>query len=86
MKLEPSDLRSQSRDAAAYRAAALNGKSVGLVALRSGWQEVTFRVPAPAWRYGFNVLDLHFSYAMAEAGVPAGAKRLSVAIDRISVD
>ena len=64
--------------------AALNGHALGVAVLRDEWQEITFPSRARDWRFGFNVLDLSFSYA-----VPArdgDARAVSAAIDRITVD
>ena len=63
--------------------AALNGSAIGTSALRSGWQEVSFAAPGRLWNFGFNVLDLHFSYALPE---PSTTQQLSVAIDRVTID
>ena len=64
--------------------AALNGHALGTSTLSPGWQEMTFPARGRDWIYGFNVLDLQFSYALP---VRAGDGRaLSAAIDRISVD
>ena len=64
--------------------AGLNGRALGVATLADGWQEITFRSRGRDWRYGFNVLDLQFSYATA---APDGDGRpLSAAIDRVSVE
>ena len=64
--------------------AALNGHALGTSTLSPGWQEITFPARGRDWIYGFNVLDLQFSYALP---VRAGDGRaLSAAIDRISID
>jgi hypothetical protein len=63
--------------------ALLNGRAVGTTVLQSGWQEVSFPADARLWMFGFNVLDLHFSYALPG---PSSTKELSVAIDRITVE
>jgi hypothetical protein len=64
--------------------AALNGHALGTSTLSPGWQDITFPARGRDWIYGFNVLDLQFSYALP---VRAGDGRaLSAAIDRISVE
>jgi hypothetical protein len=63
--------------------ATLNGAGIGTTELRSGWQEVSFSAAARHWHFGFNVLDLHFSYALPG---PSTAKELSVAIARVTID
>ena len=64
--------------------ASINGRQLGAVTLAPGWQEITFSSRARDWNYGFNVLDLQFTYAVASVGDDQRA--LSAAIDRISVE
>ena len=64
--------------------AAINGQALGTSTLSPGWQEMTFPARGRDWNYGFNVLDLQFSYAVPARGEDRRA--LSAAIDRISVD
>jgi hypothetical protein len=67
-------------------AASINGHAVGMARLSDQWQEVTFPAPARVWNYGFNVLDLTFSYARP-SDRPVGDRRaLSAAIDRIAIE
>jgi hypothetical protein len=63
--------------------ATLNGVGIGTTSLRSGWQEVSFPAPARLWTFGFNVLNLYFSYALPGT---SATKELSAAIDRVAVD
>ena len=62
----------------------INGRQLGAVALTPGWQEITFSSRGRDWNYGFNVLDLQFTYAVATSGDDQRA--LSAAIDRVSVE
>jgi len=63
--------------------AALNGKPLGSVALQSGWQDISFNAPGRIWTYGFNVLDLYFSYSLPEPS--PSTKVVSAGIDRITI-
>ena len=62
--------------------ASLNGKSIGVVGLDSGWQRISFHAPRRFWKYGFNVLDLYFAYAIAEG---TSDRKLSAGIDRVEI-
>ena len=53
---------------------------------RGGWQEISFQSRARAWRYGFNVLDLSFSYAVAPVLPSDDPRPLSVAVDWVAVE
>jgi hypothetical protein len=64
--------------------AAINGRVLGVATLRDGWQEITFPSRARDWRYGFNVLDLSFTYALPAAG--SDSRALSAAVDRVTVE
>lgn len=64
-------------------AAALNGRAVGVTTLREGWQEIAFASRGRDWRYGFNVLELQFSYAAPSDGDP---RPLSAAIDWLQIE
>jgi hypothetical protein len=64
-------------------AASLNANTIGVVALEPHWQRISFHAPALVWNYGFNILTLNFSYASLER---QSGRRLSVGIDRVSVD
>jgi len=79
-------LRPQLSDGGAVQrvSASINGRQLGAVTLAPGWQEITFSSRARDWNYGFNVLDLQFTYAVASVGDDQRA--LSAAIDRISVE
>ena len=63
--------------------ATLNGAAIGIAALRPGWQEIAFPTRARSWNFGFNLLDLHFSYAVPD---PTSNREFSVAIDRVTID
>ena len=45
-------------------AAVLNGHTLGLSVLGSEWTDLTFVAPRKTWYYGFNLLELRFSYAL----------------------
>lgn len=64
-------------------AASLNANTIGVVALEPHWQRISFHAPALVWNYGLNILTLNFSYASLER---QSGRRLSVGIDRVSVD
>lgn len=64
--------------------AALNGRTLGVTTLSPGWQEITFTTRGRDWRYGFNVLDLQFTYAVT--GRDGDGRALSAAIDHINID
>jgi hypothetical protein len=64
--------------------AALNGRALGASTLAPGWQEITFASRGRDWRYGFNVLDLQFTYAVAARD--GDGRALSAAIDRIRIE
>jgi hypothetical protein len=64
---------------------AINGRVLGVATLADRWQEIGFPSRARDWRYGFNVLDLSFSYALP-ADPPSDDRRaLSAAVDWVSV-
>ena len=67
--------------------AALNGVVLGAVDIGEGWQDVSFRAPARAWQIGVNELELFLGSAMSprDAGEGDDRRRLSLAIDRLSV-
>ena len=65
--------------------AALNGRALGMAILSDGWQEITFSSRARDWRYGFNVLDLSFSYALPPDPPSNDPRALSAAIDSVIV-
>jgi hypothetical protein len=67
-------------------AGALNGRAIGVVRLQEGWQEVAFESRTRDWFYGFNVLDLRFSYAVPGAAPNADRRLLSAAIDWVRVE
>jgi hypothetical protein len=64
--------------------AMLNGRALGESTLSPGWQEIIFTSRGGDWFYGFNVLDLQFTYAEPMSG--GDGRALSAAIDRISID
>jgi hypothetical protein len=67
--------------------AVLNGVLLATVPLREGWQTVSLPAPERAWLFGVNELKLSFSSAVSprEAGVGDDTRRLSAAIDRLTV-
>jgi hypothetical protein len=68
--------------------AQVNGHLLGDTALKEGWQEITFPSRRRDWLYGFNVLDLQFSYAapLGTASPDERSRQYSVAIDKVSVE
>jgi len=67
-------------------AVALNGRGLGMAALTDGWQEIRLTSRSRDWNYGFNVLDLSFSYA-APLQPESGDKRaLAAAVDWIAIE
>jgi hypothetical protein len=62
--------------------ASVNEVGIGTTLLQPGWQEISFTARRRLWVFGFNVLNLYFSYALPG---PDG-RELSVAIDRITID
>ncbi len=68
--------------------AMLNERTLGTRTLSDGWQEVTFDTGRSDWLYGFNVLDLHFAYAVSAAslGVGPDTTERSAAIDRVTIE
>jgi len=67
--------------------ASLNGTVIGTVTLAAGWQHVEFPAPARAWQIGVNELTLFLSSAVSpkELGQSEDARRLSIAVDRLTV-
>lgn len=57
--------------------ASLNGTALGVVALRPGWQTITFTAPRRAWRVGHNDLTLFFRYAFPSPNGEPRAVRVS---------
>ena len=67
-------------------AVALNGRGLGVAALTDGWQEIRLTSRGRDWNYGFNVLDLSFSYA-APLQPGSGDKRaVAAAVDWIAIE
>lgn len=70
--------------------AQLNGHVLGQAFLKEGWQEISFPSRRRHWLYGFNVLDLQFSYAAprhgGEAPPDARSQEYSAVIDSVSVE
>ena len=62
--------------------ASVNDVGIGTTVLQPGWQEISFPARRRLWVFGFNVLNLYFSYALPGPG----GRELSVAIDRITID
>ena len=67
--------------------ASLNGTVIGTVTLAPGWQHVDLPAPARAWQIGVNELTLFLSSAVSpkESGVGEDTRRLSLAVDRLTV-
>jgi hypothetical protein len=67
--------------------ALLNDQPLGVVDLTSDWSDVAFDAPRRVWYYGFNVLELHFAYALspAEFEKTSDRRQLSAAVDAIRV-
>lgn len=67
--------------------AVLNGVPIGTAALPGGWNHVSFTAPARAWQIGVNELELFLSsdVSPAESGLGTDSRRLSVAVDRLTV-
>jgi hypothetical protein len=67
--------------------ATLNGTLLDTITLGEGWQDILLHAPARAWRIGANELDLFLSMAVspAEAGSGSDTRRLSLAVDRLTV-
>jgi hypothetical protein len=76
-----------TRDAVQQVSASLNGSIIGTVTLKGGWQHVELTAPGRAWQYGVNVLTLFLSTAVSpkEAGLSEDTRRLSLAVDRLTV-
>jgi hypothetical protein len=68
--------------------ASLNGHALGGRALDPGWQEITFKPSRRDWLYGFNVIDLHFSYAGPRQQVTGAGRTTnsSAAVDYVIVE
>ena len=66
---------------------ALNGVVLGTSLLQQGWHSISFLAPTTAWRIGVNELVLSLSTAVSplEAGTGDDTRKLSVAIDRLTV-
>jgi hypothetical protein len=65
----------------------LNGVVLGTAALREGWQTIALDAPSRAWQIGANELTLSLSNAVSplEAGASDDARKLSAAIDLVTV-
>jgi hypothetical protein len=66
--------------------ASLNDRAIGVARLGDGWQEITFSTRGRDWNYGFNLLDLHFSYALPRSSSTNDRRPVSAAIDWIAVE
>lgn len=66
--------------------ATLNGWTIANEKLHEGWQEITFTGARRRWRYGFNLLDLHFGYAVPPGGAGGDGRALSAAIDWVRIE
>jgi hypothetical protein len=67
--------------------ASLNGTVIGTVTLKDGWQHVTLPAPGRARQIGVNQLTLYLSTAVSpkELGLSEDMRRLSLAVDRLTV-
>jgi hypothetical protein len=67
---------------------AVNGTLVGTASLADGWQTVSFGVPGRAWEIGGNDVTLFLSSAVSplESGQGGDPRRLSLAVDRVTVE
>jgi hypothetical protein len=74
-------------DAVQQLSASLNGTVIGTVTLANGWQHVELPAPGRAWQIGVNELTLFLSSAVSpkELGLSDDARRLSIAVDRLTV-
>jgi hypothetical protein len=60
---------------------------IGTVTLVAGWQHIELPAPGRAWQIGVNELTLFLSSAVSpkELGLSEDARRLSIAVDRLTV-
>ena len=76
-----------SRGGSAQRVAvSLNGRGLGMAALADGWQEIRLNSRGRDWNYGFNVLDLAFSYATPLNPQSGDQRAVAAAVDWIAVE
>jgi hypothetical protein len=71
-----------------FMAILVNGQPVGRLALRDGWQEVSFGTPASVWRAGMNTVTLEFSRLASPARVLGSTdpRTLAVMLDWLRVE
>ena len=70
-------------------AAVLNGHTLGLSVLGSEWTDLTFVAPRKTWYYGFNLLELRFSYALPlgqDVASEGTGTRVSAAVDVVRIE
>jgi hypothetical protein len=65
--------------------AVLNGHTLGAEDVPPDWTDVRFRAPRRDWYYGFNLLELRFSYAAAPPPGQPAVGPVAAGIDLISV-
>ena len=67
--------------------ASLNGTVIGTVTVTDGWQHVQLQAPGRAWQIGVNRLTLSLASAVSpkELGLSEDTRRLSLAVDRLTV-
>ena len=68
---------------------AINGQTVGKVAMENGWSDYAFVAPAAVWRSGLNELTLSFANAAAPVALDPKAtdpRTLAASITRITID
>ena len=76
-----------SRGGSAQRVAvALNGRGLGMSALAEAGRRFAFPSRGRDWNYGFNVLDLAFSYAAPLNPGSGDQRALAAAIDWITIE
>jgi hypothetical protein len=76
-----------SRDTVQLLSVSLNGTGIGTLNLKDGWNRVELTAPGRAWQVGVNELTLSLSSAVSpkELGFSDDGRRLSLAVDRLTV-
>jgi glycosyl transferase family 87 len=67
----------------------LNGHTLGTAPLKDGWQDVACRARRSDWIYGFNLLELSFSYAAPRPDAQVHTvppKQYAAAIDFLKIE
>ena len=57
-----------------------------MAAITDGWQEIRLTSRGRDWNYGFNVLDLSFSYAAPLQSESGDKRALAAAVDWIAIE